>query len=195
MKVIPGRKIMKTQTLKRTSRRRNRLLLTLTANKRAPRPDIDGSARTLKVRTIVAPIDFSAESKRALQYAAKLASQFDATLKLIHVVEPAPFINDLPNVVLTRTDKEIANERKVRLQALAKDEIDELIPVQTGVRIGKAYHEIVSFAKVADADLIVIPTHGYTGFKHAVLGSTAERVVRHATCPVLVVRQPRKEYV
>jgi nucleotide-binding universal stress UspA family protein len=107
---------------------------------------------------------------------------------LIHVVEPVSFVNDLPNVLLTRSDQEIANEAKVRLQALAKDEIDELIPVQTGVRIGKPYHEIVSAAKVMDADLIVISTHGYTGLKHAFLGSTTERVVRYATCPVLVVR-------
>jgi nucleotide-binding universal stress UspA family protein len=146
------------------------------------------SGPNLKVKTIVVPLDFSAESKRALRYASKLAMRFGAVLKLIHVVEPVSFVNDLPNVLLTRSDQEIANEARVRLQALAKDEIDELIPVQTGVRIGKPYHEIVSAAKVMDADLIVISTHGYTGLKHAFLGSTTERVVRYATCPVLVVR-------
>jgi nucleotide-binding universal stress UspA family protein len=138
---------------------------------------------------IVVPIDFSAESKKALRYACKLAEQFGAVLRLIHVVEPAPFLNDLPNVVVSRTDKEIAKESLVKLQALAQDEIDELIPIYPQVRVGKPYHEIVSAAKVLGADLIVISTHGYTGLKHAFLGSTAERVVQHAQCPVLVLRQ------
>jgi glycine betaine transporter len=186
---------MKTKTLTRISGTKgNRLLVAPAAIKPAPRPQAAAvSGPNLKVKNIVVPIDFSAESQKALQYASKLASQFGATLKLIHVVEPTPFINDLPNVVLTRSDQEVAKESRIRLQALAKDEIDELIPVQTGVRIGKPYHEIVSFAKVTDADLIVISTHGYTGLKHALLGSTAERVVRYATCPVLVVRDARKE--
>jgi nucleotide-binding universal stress UspA family protein len=186
---------MKTKTLTRISGTKgNRLLVAPAAIKPAPRPQAAAvSGPNLKVKNIVVPIDFSAESQKALQYASKLASQFGATLKLIHVVEPTPFINDLPNVVLTRSDQEIAKESRIRLQALAKDEIDELIPVQTGVRIGKPYHEIASFAKVTDADLIVISTHGYTGLKHTLLGSTAERVVRYATCPVLVVRDARKE--
>ena len=184
---------MKLKTFRQKSTRTgNRTLVVSTAAKRDRRPQIAASGSRLKVRRIVVPIDFSPESKKALQYASKLASQFGAALKLLHVVETAPFINDLPNVVLTRSDQEIAKESKVRLQALAKDEIDELIPVQSRVRIGKPYHEIVSFAKVADADLIVIPTHGYTGLKHTLLGSTAERVVRHATCPVLVVRQGKE---
>ena len=184
---------MKTKTSKRISRERsNGPLVTSTDIKRAHRPHIAAPGSELKVRTIVVPIDFSAESKKALQYASKLASRFEASLKLVHVVEPASFINDLPNVPLAGSDGEIAKESTVRLKALAKDEIDELIPAQTGVRIGKPYHEIVSFAKVADADLIVIATHGYTGVKHTLLGSTAERVVRYATCPVLVVRDPPK---
>jgi universal stress protein A len=184
---------MKLKTFRRNSTRTsNRPLTASTAAKRNRRPQIAASGSRLKVRTIVVPIDFSAESKKALQYASKLASQFGATLKLVHVVETAPFINDLPNVALTRSDQEIAKESKVRLQALAKDEIDEPVSVQSGVRIGKPYHEIVSFAKVADADLIVISTHGYTGLKHTLLGSTAERVVRHATCPVLVVREGKR---
>jgi nucleotide-binding universal stress UspA family protein len=63
---------------------------------------------------------------------------------------------------------------------------------KTSVRIGVPSHEIVEAAKDEDADLIVIATHGYTGWKHFCIGSTAERVVRAAPCPVLVVRE--KEY-
>jgi glycine betaine transporter len=95
-------------------------------------------------------------------------------------------------VALVRTDQAIAKEAKLKLQATAQQEIEELVPVYPEVRIGKAYNEIVAAAKVSCADLIVIATHGYTGLKHALLGSTAERVVRHAHCPVLVVREPKK---
>jgi len=57
------------------------------------------------------------------------------------------------------------------------------------VRTGKAFNEINQVASELKADLIVISTHGYTGLKHTLLGSTAERVVRHAPCAVLVVRK------
>jgi glycine betaine transporter len=147
----------------------------------------------LKLKTIVVPIDFSPPSMTALRCATRLAEQFGSVVRLVHVVEPAPFLNDLPNVALVRTDQEIAKEAKLRLEVTAQQEIDELVPVYPEVRIGKAYNEIVAAAKVCGADLIVIATHGYTGLKHALLGSTAERVVRRAHCPVLVVRQPKKE--
>jgi nucleotide-binding universal stress UspA family protein len=80
------------------------------------------------------------------------------------------------------------------LQCLAQDEVEELIPVQAEVRTGKPYNEIVLAAKKLGADLIVIATHGYSGLKRALLGSTAERVVRYAPCPVLVVREKEKEF-
>jgi nucleotide-binding universal stress UspA family protein len=147
---------------------------------------------TLKLKMIVVPIDFSQPSYNALRYAVRLADQFGSVLRLVHVVELAPFINDLPNVALIRSDAEMAKAAKVKLQAIAQDKIDELIPVYPEVRIGKPYQEIVAAAKVGDADLIIIATHGYTGLKHAFLGSTAERVVRHAHCPVLVVREEKR---
>jgi universal stress protein A len=155
----------------------------------------DFTAGKLKLETIVVPTDFSPESKKALRYASTLAAGCGAVLRLVHVVEPGSFVNDLANVAVIRDDKEVAQEAAVRLQCLAQDEVEELIPVQAEVRIGKPYNEIVSVAKKLGADLIVIATHGYSGLKHALLGSTAERVVRHATCPVLVVREKEKEFI
>jgi universal stress protein A len=153
------------------------------------------TAGGIKVKTIIVPIDFSSESKKALRYASTLAAGCGAVIRLVHVVEPGSFVNDLANVAVIRDDKEVAQDAAARLQCLAQDELEELIPVQAEVRIGKPHHEICSMAKTLGADLIVIATHGYTGLKHALLGSTAERVVRHAPCPVLVVREKEKEFL
>ena len=181
---------MKAETMKSTHKRGRRLVsrseTPVTIQQFIP-------PGALKLKTIIVPMDFSPPSMTALRYATRLAEQFGSVIRPVHVVEPAPFLNDLPNVALVRPDREIAKEAKLKLQAIAQDEIEELVPVYPEVRIGKAYNEIVAAAKVSGADLIVIATHGYTGLKHALLGSTAERVVRHAHCPVLVVRQPKRE--
>lgn len=108
--------------------------------------------------------------------------------------EPPSFVNDLRNTPLTVSDATVVKRLHHQLVMLARQEIDPLIHVIPQVRVGKAFHEIVTAAKQANADLIVIATHGHTGFKHVMLGSTAERVVRHAPCPVLVVRGGRHEF-
>jgi nucleotide-binding universal stress UspA family protein len=69
------------------------------------------------------------------------------------------------------------------------------IQIETSQRLGTPYEEIVKVAKEREVDLIVIATYGYTGLKHFLLGSTAERVVRIAPCPVLVVRQEERDFV
>src|SRR5215207_6454353 len=99
---------MKTKALKRKITNR------LAPHRDTPHPT------GLRLKVIVVPIDFSAESKKALRYACKLAEQFGAELRLIHVVEPVPFLNDLTNVPLSRSDRDIAKEAFVKLQALAQ---------------------------------------------------------------------------
>jgi Universal stress protein family len=69
------------------------------------------------------------------------------------------------------------------------------VPVNLQVRIGRPFHEIVTLAEALHIDLIIVATHGHTGLKHVFLGSTAERVIRHAPCPVLVVREKEREFV
>jgi nucleotide-binding universal stress UspA family protein len=78
---------------------------------------------------------------------------------------------------------------KESLEALAREEFPERGPGIVTVRQGRAFDQISSFAREIGADLIVVTTHGYTGLKHVLLGSTAELVVRHAPCPVLILRQ------
>jgi nucleotide-binding universal stress UspA family protein len=141
----------------------------------------------VRVRNILVPVDFSEHCLAALKYAGGLAKQFDARLTLVHVLEPAPFISDLRNVPNVLSDEEVEVKAQHELELLIEEHVDSTIESKPLVRMGKAYDEIVKAARQIKADWIVISTHGYTGLKHTLLGSTAERVVRHATCPVLVV--------
>jgi len=148
-----------------------------------------------RLKRILVPTDFSTASIKALRYAAPFAEKFGATICLVHVAEPAPFVNDLANVPLIRSDAAEAQDARARLISLARQEIEELIPVNPQVRFGQPSHEIVDLAKSLKTDLIIMATHGRTGLKHVLLGSTAERVVRYAPCPVLVVREHQREFV
>jgi glycine betaine transporter len=150
-------------------------------------PDPASSAG--RPKRILVPVDFSATSLRALKYALKLAEQFDATICLLHVIEKASFVNDLENVALAVPDEKLASIAKKHLVSLSRNVVKSPVPMFPHTRIGKPFVEIVTLAQTQNIDLIVLATHGYTGLKHALLGSTAERVVRHAHCPVLVVRE------
>ena len=150
----------------------------------------------LQIKSILVPIDFSSSSKKALTYAVPFAEQFGAKLTLLHVVEPVAtpdFANSSP--LLMENDKVMA-ACKAKLELLIKQKaIERKIVEKTLVRQGRSFHEIADAARTLKVDLIIISTHGYTGLKHALLGSTTERVVRHAPCPVLVVREVEHEFV
>ena len=139
-------------------------------------------------KRILVPTDFSPTSIIALKYAVTLAAQVGAKLDLLYVIEPAPFLSDLKDVPLAMSEQQMADKAAARLAALARREAGPGVPVTPIVRAGKAYHQISEAAREMEANLIVMATHGYTGLKHTLLGSTTERVVRHAPCPVLVVR-------
>jgi nucleotide-binding universal stress UspA family protein len=146
-----------------------------------------------KPKKILVPTDFSENSKQALPYALQYAEQFGAQLYLINIIEPVPWMSDMRDVPLTLSENEIALQTKADLEALASESLKGSKPVETVARKGKqAYAEIVSFAREMSIDLIIIATHGRTGLKRTFLGSTSERVVRHASCPVMVVRQPEE---
>ena len=78
---------------------------------------------------------------------------------------------------------------------LIKNEIGNRVKARSMVRTGKAFNEIDQYAKEEDIDLIIIATHGHSGMEHVLFGSTAEKVIRYAPCPVLVVRMAEKEFV
>jgi len=132
---------------------------------------------------------------KALRYALSFAAQFRAKIALVHVVEPviyAPADLGYPPAV----DEEDAIQPAIeRLEKVAKRAVEPRLYWKSVVRIGHPYEEIITVARELEADLIIITTHGYTGLKHVLMGSTAERVVRRAPCPVLTVREREREFV
>lgn len=144
------------------------------------------NGRKSAISSMLVPIDFSGPSLKALEKALGLAEEFGAKVTLLHVIETVsvPEFATYPNLP---TNDQVA-AAKVELAALAKDHgCDEATVGGVKVRTGVPFREITNAARALRADMIVIATHGYTGFKHVLLGSTAERVVRYADCPVLVV--------
>lgn len=147
------------------------------------------TGRSLDFGKILVPIDFSECSLKGLEYAKALARQFGSKLVLLNSVAFQYYVTsdeyaryDLP---LLMEQAEKASRRQMR-DLIEKTDWDG-IEVTPSLQIGHAGQQICARAAGHDADLIVTSTHGTTGFKHVLVGSTAEYVVRHAPCPVLVV--------
>lgn len=155
------------------------------------------SGSLFRLRTILAPVDFSNYSAKALQYVRAFAGQFGANVVLVHVVEPT-VIPDNFGIVPPSYEEvgaALAKAAEERLARLAAEVSPTAGAVRQMVRTGRAPWEIVRVAEEVEADLIIITTHGYTGLKHVLMGSTAELIVRHAPCPVLTVRDPEHDFV
>jgi nucleotide-binding universal stress UspA family protein len=188
-------------TLGRTGAKR--FLLGSTAERvvrHAPCPVLTVPARITRTRTgkpspfrlkkILVPIDFSKVSESALPWAASLAMEFDADLILLHVVEKFPIDYLLGSELMSRTIIPSMKQGKAGLKRMARSlSKSSGLRVSVVVRDGKPFQEICRTAQRLSVDLIALTTHGHTGLKRVWLGSTAERTVRHASCPVLVVRE------
>ena len=156
----------------------------------APRPVAKSILPRLGIHRILVPIDFSEHSKDALQYAIPYAIQFKAHLDLLYVVEPTIYPADFSfgQVGFPNIEEELRKRGTEELQSLVSNEVKGRVPTQATVRTGKPFFEINEFAAEKNIDLIIIATHGHTGVEHMLFGSTVEKVVRKAPCPVLVVR-------
>lgn len=145
----------------------------------------------IAVRRVLAPTDFSDNAAPAVRYAAGLAEKFGAELVLLHVVPDAVLV--LPDAVMPTPvpgpdlTEMAASARSGLARVVADLNLARLNP-RTEVRVGVPAEEVDAAAKELGADLICVGTHGRTGLAHLLLGSVAERIVRHAPCPVLVVR-------
>ncbi len=152
---------------------------------------------TINLKKIVVPQDFSEYSLHALKYAVTLAGLFGSELIVIHVVEPIVYPADFSfgQVSIPAMEEEIRKHSEEQLNDLIAKEIPGDIRTTSVIRVGKPFIEIVEISKSENADLIVISSHGRTGMDHVLFGSTADKVVRKAPCPVLTVRPHEHEFV
>jgi len=150
----------------------------------------------LPFRRILVTTDFSDTSLEALPVAVEIASHFDAELLLVHILPmDAPTPWDIPpyadfglaSLPLPEYEAQVRQEVERRMELVASKHAQG-VKVRTVLRRGDAATEIGLLASSEKADLIVLATHGWTGWRHLVFGSVAERVLREAPCPVLSVR-------
>jgi nucleotide-binding universal stress UspA family protein len=152
----------------------------------------------IDLHRILVPTDFSKFSEVALDYAVALAEKFAAELYLLHVVQDLSlFVPDA--VALTPPIgpplDEFMTAARAALDRVVRDKHLERLTVHREIREGTTFYEIIRAAREMQIDLIVMGTHGHTGFAHVLLGSVTEKVVRKAPCPVLTVRHPEHEFV
>jgi nucleotide-binding universal stress UspA family protein len=151
----------------------------------------------ISLNRVLVPTDFSASANHALLYGMSFAKEYGAELTLLHVVETLSvgYASDLFPVPMAEVFDEIAGYARAELAKLAAQAQERGIAVQQVVIQGKPALEIVRFAQEQGIDVIVLGTHGRGVLDHALFGSTTERVVRKAPCPVLTCRLAEHEFV
>ena len=152
---------------------------------------------TINLKKILVPQDFSEYSLHALKYAITFSSLFKSDLIVLHVVEPIVYPADFSfgQVSIPAMEEEIRKHSEEQLNELIANEVPSGIKVSSIIKVGKPFIEIIEVAKSESADLIIISSHGRTGMDHVLFGSTADKVVRKAPCPVLTVRPHEHEFV
>jgi nucleotide-binding universal stress UspA family protein len=139
------------------------------------------------VDRILAPVDFSDHAQKALRAAKAWAALYDASLDVLHVVpetlHPTFYVGGVESIYDMEPD--IESEVQERLDAFVADTGGPAVELRSHVRVGSASSDIVEFADEEEIDLVTLSTHGRTGLDRFLLGSVAEKVVRHARCPVI----------
>lgn len=150
-----------------------------------------------RLRTILLPTDFSGCANYALPYAAAIARATNARIICVHVVEPVVpavgYTGLADPMPIADISEQLEDSAERQLPKLAECEECAGLKVEEVIVHGDAAAEIVRVASEQEVDLIVISSHGRTGLGRMIFGSTAESVVRHASCPVLVVKPPQEE--
>lgn len=144
----------------------------------------------MKMTKILFPTDFSHTGDAALALATSLARDTGATMLIVHVEEP-PHAYGGGEMYYGTIDPDPAEQKRMLAQVVPTDPV---VPYEHRLITGNPASGIVELAKEEGADLIVLGTHGRTGFTRLVMGSTAEAVVRRASCPVLTYKQPKSEF-
>jgi len=150
-----------------------------------------------RLNRILLPTDFSGCANYALPYAAAISRATSATIICVHVVEPVVptvgYSGLAEPMPIADVSEQLEDSAERELPRLAECEECAGLNIEEVIVHGDAAAEIVRVATEREVDLIVISSHGRTGLGRIIFGSTAEAVVRHATCPVLVVKPPADE--
>ena len=151
----------------------------------------------INLKRILVPTDFSESARHALLYGTSFAREYEGELVLLHVVEnlTVGYASDLFPVPMAEVFDEISGYAKAELAKLGAEVKEKGIAVRELVVQGKPSAEIVRVAREETADMIVLGTHGKGMLDKALFGSTAERVIRRAPCPVLTVGLEEHEFV
>jgi len=146
----------------------------------------------LPIKKILCPTDFSEPSYEALKMATELTLHFSSELIVVHVVAPSVVVPATPafqaSFSIPEDQQELEKSSRKMLEDLVKERVGEKIWTRTMVVVGDPADQIVKIADEEKVDLIVIATHGQTGWRRLVFGSVTEKVVRLAAQPVLTIR-------
>ncbi len=170
-------------------------VVTLEVNRKDDALLAQPAAETLAIRRILVPIDFSEFSYKSLDYANAFAAKSQSQVLLLHVVPLNYLETEAIAFDYSLIEKQSTESCQARLEKLREHRMDPTLKVDIRVCIGRPVDEILNAAREFDADLIIMSTHGYTGLKHAFLGSVTENVIRYAPCPVLTVRLKEHDFV
>lgn len=152
----------------------------------------------IKLKKILYPTDFSESSLEAMKYAVTFARDYKARLILMHVVNEQIFSEglNLPRLAAPEAlEQELVAEATRQMRTLIPADVRAGVDVEHVILRGMPFLEIIRYAKANEVDLIVIGTHGRSGMEHIIFGSTAEKVVRKAPCPVLSVKPAQHAFV
>jgi nucleotide-binding universal stress UspA family protein len=149
----------------------------------------------IRYRNVLLATDFSAAAREAAAHALAVASAAGSELHFLHVVEEFSYWEsfNLKHFPSQDVFEELESNARIALADLARD-VGPGASATTLVRHGKPFLEIIRAARELDADMLVIGSHGQSGLSETLFGSTAEKVVRKAPCPVLVVRHPEHRF-
>ena len=149
----------------------------------------------MQIRTILMPTDFSEYAGYAFTWALQMAADWKARMILFHAaapISPLAFPDSVYLPELRRLEAGMLADAEKRMSEFVGQKGSSAVVVETRVVVGEPVSEICQAAGREQADLIIMGSHGRTGLAHVLLGSVAERVIRHASCPVLIVRKPKQ---
>ncbi len=144
------------------------------------------------ISRILIPVDFSETSLLALEHAVLMAKLLKAEITLLHVIESLTYTSAIGHSAVNDFEAEVEKSANARLAELAAKLSREGATVKTMIEVGRIYRQVVEAALKIKADLVIMGTHGVSGFREFLIGSNASRVVSEAACPVITVQSHAK---